>query len=97
MYKKVGMINDSAYYNGKMGIIVASLQQKTTPGKESTLLYKLLINGKLSKWLPSECLEIFPTDDTDLLEYELSPERSPVSKYIGNSSFVYCLGTHNPG
>lgn len=68
MYTKVGMIKESTYCKSKLGIIVASLQQKTTPGNEGTLLYKVLIDGKLSDWLPSECLEILTIDDHSILE-----------------------------
>ncbi len=59
MLKKLAMVKGPAgYCDGKMGIIVAIRDEQRTSSKERTCLYKLLVDGQISSWLPSEWLDI---------------------------------------
>ncbi len=59
MLKKLALVKGPAgYYDGKMGMIVAVRDEQRTSRQERTCLYKLLVDGQISSWLPGECVEI---------------------------------------
>ncbi len=58
MLKKLALVKgQGGYFAGKMGIIVA-IRDEQISSEERTCLYKLLVDGQISGWLPREWINI---------------------------------------
>ena len=62
MLKELAIVKGPAGdYHGKTGIIVAIRDEQRSSNEERSCSYKLLVDGQISGWVPSEWLEFSGT------------------------------------